>query len=73
MATVTSTMMKKTGKIDNGAYQKFISKTFKQLKKMNLKDDFDIPFTDEKLMEQAEMMCGMYKHNFAEFKDVAYL
>lgn len=58
---VTSTRMVKTGKTSSN-YDKMIQKNIKVLIKMG--------YTEAKAAEQAEMMCSMYKHTFAEMKEV---
>jgi hypothetical protein len=57
----TSRRMRKTGQTVK-SYADFLSKQKQVLINMG--------YSEEKANEQAEMICSMYKHTFAEWKEV---
>ena len=61
---VTSTLYKHTDQIDEAAYEKFILKTMKKLRKCWTSFHPDEELTEEELREKAEVQCSMYKHQF---------
>lgn len=61
---VTSTLYKNTEQIDEDAYEKFILKTMKQLRKCWTSSYPGEKLTEEELRKKAEGICGMYEHQF---------
>lgn len=62
--TVTSTHYKRTDKIDEDAYEKFIQKEFNAIRNSwNFFDPDEMP-SEKEIREQAEDICSMYRHHF---------
>jgi len=64
---VESYWMKRTGKIDEIAYAKFIKKTEKYYRrnweKLHI-DPYECPKTEENIKQMAESYCHCYRHQF---------
>ncbi|MDD2260518.1 MAG: hypothetical protein PHF76_12545 [Bacteroidales bacterium] len=61
---VTSVLYKNTDQIDEDAYEKFILKTMKQLKRCWTSFYPGEELTEDELRKKAEDVCGMYEHQF---------
>jgi len=61
---VTSVLYKNTDQIDEDAYEKFILKTMKQLKRCWTSFYPGDELTEEELRKKAEDHCSMYRHHF---------
>jgi len=61
---VTSTLYKHTDQIETDAYEQFILKTMKKLRKCWTSFYPGEELTEEELRKKAEAICGMYEHQF---------
>jgi hypothetical protein len=62
--------MNATGKIDEAAYQKFVQKYAKHLKKCWAYLHPDEPISDAEALKRAEESCKMYEHQFRIYEKV---
>ena len=67
---VTSVLYKNTDQIDEDAYENFILKTMKQLKRCWTSLNPGEELTEDELREKAEGICGMYEHHFRVMEKV---